>query len=183
MRKLTDQDVVYEERGGRQVNRYQWQMFFPIFFAVVALTFFSGAGLRPEVLRLRLLLYGAACLAYLFALRRQSRSKAYIYRLTGQGVYVRQSDKAFGVHIELWIDYKDILWTGAYVGQLSLRRTREWYAMRRLKKEETAIRRQNRWQGMGIVYECKGEVMARHLEVSSVFLQQLERQLRLIQIL
>jgi hypothetical protein len=185
MRKLTDRNVIYEEQGGRRINRYQWQMFFPILFAVIALTLISGTEVKPEVLRMRLFLYGAACLSYLFALQRQNRTKTSIYRLTGQGIYVRQSDKAFGVHIEYWIDYGHVLWAGAYIDQPSLRRTREWYAMHnpnRLRREGIGFRRDAKWNGMGIVYEEKGEVMAKHLEVSSVFLQYLERQLRLTRI-
>jgi hypothetical protein len=185
MRRLSDRGVIYEERGGRTVNRYQWRIFFPILLAVIAFTAVSGAGVRPEILRLRLLLYGAAALSYLFVLRRQSRSQTSLYRLTKEGVYVRQLDKAFRIDIEYQIDYSTILWMGAYTDQISLRRVREWYAMRgaadagRGRAPEPNARGSRGWQGIGIVFEEKGEIKMRHLSVSSAFFQCLERQLSL----
>jgi hypothetical protein len=176
--------LVYEEQGGRQVNRYTWQMFFPILFAVVAFTLMSGAYVDAQTLRLRMILYATACGAYLFALRRQSRSKTALYRLTDRGVYVRQLDRPYGIDIEFWIDYEAILWAGAYTDSVSLRRAREWYAINspnRLRREGPfGIRKTRAWKGIGLIFQEKSEVMARHLEVSSTFLLQLERQLRLV---
>jgi hypothetical protein len=181
---MRDYGVIYEEKGGRTVNRYQWQIFFPILLAVIAFTFVSGAGLKPEILRIRLLLYGGAAMAYLFAIRRQSRMQTSLYRLTKEGVYARQLDRANRVDIEYQIDYSAILWAGAYADQTSLRRMREWYAMRGAAgsgRDAAApgIRNTRGWQGVGIVFEEQGEIMTRHLEVSTQFFQYLERQLNL----
>ncbi|MDR1205731.1 MAG: hypothetical protein LBL26_09675 [Peptococcaceae bacterium] len=184
---MRDYGVVYEEQGGRTVNRYQWQLFFPILLAVVAFTLVSGAGLSPAVLGARLLLYGVAAGAYLFAIRRQNRTQTSLYRLTKEGVYVRQLDRANRVDIEYQIEYSAILWAGAYADQTSLRRVREWYAMRGAVGPGSGaaapgpgIRSTRGWQGIGIVFEEQGEMMTRHLEVSTVFFQYLERQLNLV---
>ena len=183
MRIRKHNSVLYEETGGRRVNRYTWQMFFPIILAVFLITIISGAEVSPEVLRLRLFLYGGACLSYLFAMSRQTSTKTAVYRLTDEGVYVRQLDKAYGIDVEYKVDYSQILWVGAFSDSATLRRLRARYALshinrRRLRDNEALSGgRVYSWNGMAMIFEINGEVMTQHLEVSSAFLLQLERQM------
>jgi hypothetical protein len=181
---MRNRGALYEEQGGQTANRYQWQIFFPIFVAVVGFTLISGASLKPEILRLRLLLYVGATLAYLFAMRRQGRTRTSLYRLTKEGIYIRQLDKAYRINIEYQIDYSKILWAGAYTDQTALRRMREWYAKGGAAGygggAAPAARSLREWRGIGVIFEEKGELMTRQLEVSTVFFQHLERQLNLV---
>jgi hypothetical protein len=183
MRRLNNRGVVYEEQGGRVVNRYHWQLFFPILLAVILFTLVSGVGVKPEILRIRLLLYGVAALSYLFAMQRQNRTRTFLYQLMKESIHVRQLDKANRIDIEYWINYSKILWAGAYTNQTALRRVREWYAVHGAagfgREAAAQARGSHGWQGIGIIYEEDGNVIAKHLEVSSQFFQYLDRQINL----